>query len=52
MEKVLNYQNIVKKILNDYVDSVRSNSDDDIYLIEDNNKKHYLIYHNVWRGSS
>ena len=52
MEKIAHYQQIIKSILNDYVATMQSNLDEEIYLVEDPYKMNYLIYHNAWKHSS
>ena len=52
MEKVARYQQIVKGIMNAYISSMQANLDEEIYLVEDIEQMHYLIYHNIWRESS
>ena len=52
MEKIAHYQQIIKSILNDYIATMQSNLDEEIYLVEDPYKMNYLIYHNAWKHSS
>ena len=52
MEKIAHYQQIIKTILDDYVVTMQSNLDEEIYLVEDTNQLNYLIYHNAWRHNS
>ena len=52
MEKIAQYQQIIKTILNDYIVTMQSNLDEEIYLVEDTHKLNYLIYHNAWRHNS
>lgn len=52
MEKLEEYQRIIKKILNDYLATMPSNTDEEVYMVEDPSKMNYLIYHNAWRNSS
>ena len=52
MEKIAHYQQIIKSILNDYIVTMQSNLDEEIYLVEDPYKMNYLIYHNAWKHSS
>ena len=52
MEKIAQYQKIIKKTLDDYILTMQSNLDEEIYLVEDLNKFNYLIYHNTWKHDS
>ena len=52
MEKLENYQKIIKKILNEYITSMSNDSEEEVYLVEDPTKMNYLIYYNAWRHSS
>lgn len=52
MEKVAHYQQIIKSILDDYIATMPSNLDEEVYLVEDKVKMNYLIYHNVWKQNS
>lgn len=52
MEKIAQYQQIIKSILNDYVATMQSNLEEEIYLVEDPKQMNYLIYHNAWQHNS
>ena len=52
MEKIKEYQKKIKKILEAYIDSDQSNPNEEIYLVADDVKMHYLVYHNSWNHSS
>ena len=52
MEKITQYQQIIKTILNDYIVTMQANLDEEIYLVEDSHQMNYLIYHNAWRQNS
>lgn len=52
MEKIAQYQQIIKSIMEEYVASMTANLDEEIYLVEDPIKMNYLIYHNHWKDSS
>lgn len=52
MEKITHYQSVIKNILEEYVASMQSNLDEEVYLLEDSIKMNYLIYHNAWKDSS
>ena len=52
MEKLDNYKQIIKRILEEYIASMRPNAEEEVYLVEDPTKMNYLIYHNAWRHSS
>ena len=52
MEELDNYKQIIKKILEEYIATMRPNSEEEVYLVEDPTKMNYLIYHNAWRHSS
>lgn len=52
MEKIKNYQKIIKQVLESYIDSDHPNLDEEIYLVADDIKMHYLVYHNAWKRSS
>ena len=47
MEKLVNYQHIIKRILDDYIATMPSDTDEEVYLVEDPTKMNYLIYHNA-----
>lgn len=52
MEKIAHYQQIIKSVLNSYVSVLSSQSDEEVYLVEDPALLHYLVYHNAWRQGS
>jgi hypothetical protein len=52
MEKIAQYQQIIKDILNEYIASMRPNEEEEVYLVEDPTKLNYLVYHNSWKHSS
>jgi XisI protein len=52
MEKIIEYQKVIKTILEEYIASMRSNLEEEVYLVEDALKMNYLIYHNGWKESS
>jgi XisI protein len=52
MEKIANYQQIIKNVLQSYIDSDQMNPNEEIYLVADDIKMHYLVYHNSWEHSS
>ena len=52
MEKLINYAHIIKNILTDYIATMQSDLDEEVYLVEDAKQMNYLIYHNAWRQSS
>lgn len=52
MEKIIEYQKVIKTILEEYIASMRSNLEEEVYLVEDTLKMNYLIYHNAWKESS
>jgi hypothetical protein len=52
MEKIAKYQQIIRKILNDYISTMPTDGDEEVYLVEDNEKMNILIYHNSWKNSS
>ena len=52
MEKLANYQYVIKKILNEYIGTMPPDSDEEVYLVEDPKNMNYLIYQNVWRNNS
>ncbi|MDZ7899655.1 MAG: XisI protein [Arcicella sp.] len=52
MEKIAQYQKIIKKILGDYILTMQCNLEEEIYLVEDPNQLNYLIYHNAWKHDS
>lgn len=49
MEKINHYQDVIKNILDEYVTSMQSNLDEEVYLVEDLIK---MNYHNAWKDSS
>jgi hypothetical protein len=50
MDKILNFQNKIKKVLQGYVDDVnRSNSELETFLISDDVSSNYLLCQNQWR---
>jgi XisI protein len=52
MEKLVQYQKIIKTVLDNYLATMPSNTDEEIYLVEDTIKMNYLIYHNAWHQDS
>jgi hypothetical protein len=52
MEKIKRYQEIIKNLIESYIASDKSNADEELYLVADDVKMHYLLYHNAWDGSS
>lgn len=52
MEKIAQYQQIIKSILSEYVKTMQTSIDEEIYLVEDPNQINYLIYHNSWHQSN
>jgi XisI protein len=52
MEKLVDYPQIIKRILTDYIATMPSDSDEEVYLVEDTINMNYLIYHNAWQQSS
>jgi len=52
MEKIAQYQQIIKTILNDYIATMQSNLEEEVYLVEDPIQMNYLIYHNAWRHNN
>jgi hypothetical protein len=52
MEKIAHYQQIIRSVLTAYIDTMPSDSDEEVYLVEDPTKLNYLIYHNAWRHDS
>ena len=52
MEKIAQYQAIIKKILDEYILTMQSNLEEEIYLVEDPHQLNYLIYHNAWKHDS
>lgn len=52
MEKIAHYQTIIKSVLAAYLATMPSDSDEEVYLVEDDTKQNYLIYHNAWRHDS
>lgn len=52
MEKLVNYQHIIKRILDEYIATMPSDTDEEVYLVEDPTQMNYLIYHNAWHQSS
>jgi XisI protein len=52
MDAIAQYQQIIKKILNDYIGTMPPDTDEEVYLVEDAGNMNYLVYHNRWRGSS
>jgi hypothetical protein len=52
MEKITQYQQVIKGIMEEYVASMLTNLEAEIYLVEDPVSLNYLIYHNYWKDSS
>ncbi len=52
MEKIAQYQQVIKGIMEDYVASMLANLKEEIYLVEDLVNLNYLIYHNHWKDGS
>ncbi len=52
MEKIAQYQQIIKAIIGEYLDNFPPDGEEEVYLVEDREKMNYLIYHNAWRQSS
>ena len=52
MEKLIEYSTIIKKILDEYIATMPSSPEEEIYLVEDSTKHNYLIYHDAWRQNS
>jgi hypothetical protein len=52
MDKLVFYQKIIKEVLEAYIATMPPKNEEEIYLVEDSIKMNYLIYHNLWRGSS
>ena len=52
MEKIVQYQEIIKAILKAYIASMQSNLEEEVYLVEDPIQMNYLIYHNAWKDGS
>jgi XisI protein len=52
MDKIAFYQKNIKEILEAYIATMPPKDEEEVYLVEDPFKMHYLIYNNHWRGSS
>ena len=52
MEKVKHYQQIIKKVIEDYIATDKPRADEEVYLVADDVNMHYLLYHNAWRHDS
>ncbi len=52
MEKLKIYQQKIKDLLEAYVATTQSDPEEEVYLVEDDVKMHYLLYHNAWHNSS
>ena len=52
MEKIKNYQKIIKNVIEDYIATDKPNPDEEVYLVSDDITMHYLLYHNAWRHDS
>lgn len=50
MDQLNFYQKTIKSTLEAYIASDSLRSDEELYLVCDDVKKHYLLYHNRWRG--
>ena len=52
MEKIKKYQEVIKNVIEDYIATDKPNPDEEVYLVADDIKMHYLLYHNAWRHDS
>ena len=52
MEKLQLYQKKIKEILDAYVAATKPNINEEVYVVTDDVKKHFLLYHNSWQNSS
>ena len=50
MEKLKKYNQLIINVLEEYIASDTMNPDQELYLVVDQAKMHYLLYHNRWRG--
>lgn len=52
MEKVKHFQEVIKNVIEAYIATDKPNPEEEIYLVADDVKMHYLLYHNAWRRDS
>jgi XisI protein len=52
MDKLKKYNQLIINVLEEYIASDTMNPDQELYLVVDSIKMHYLLYHNRWRGMS
>jgi hypothetical protein len=52
MEKLAQFQAVIKQVLGEYVALIQKHTKHEAYLVEDPIQLHYLVYQNLWQGCS
>jgi hypothetical protein len=52
MEKIKHFQEVIKRVIEAYIATDKLNPEEELYLVIDDVKMHYLLYHNAWKRDS